>query len=91
MDETNFKMSDLTKKEKQQVQDVMANRHKYYEQIEQELQLLMSDNRLPEPMYYLMVMEVCFRKMARNVNQDTFFETIEASANQAMYEADKSN
>ena len=84
-------MSSLKKKERTQIDDCLKNRDKYHKTIEQQIQMLISDKMLPEPMYYLMIMEVCFKKIASNVNKETYFDTIEASANEIMYEQEQPN
>ena len=81
----------MDNKVKKEIEYMMDNREELYEDIRNQIQLLMVGSKVPEPLFYILLMEVCMKKMSQHVSKDIYFETIENSANYVLYDEKKTN
>ena len=83
-------VKELNKKEiYKDIEKMMNNKESLYKEIQEQIDLLICNSKVAEPFFYILLMEVCFKKMAQNVSKDVYFDTIETSANEVRFAEDE--
>ena len=66
---------------KEEYEKVMAVKEEHLVKIQEQLKLIQMDYDMPEPMWYIIFLELCLHKVRSNITEDLFFDVLEQSAN----------
>jgi|TARA_R100000084_G_scaffold104258_1_gene60729 hypothetical protein len=66
---------------KEEYESIMAFKEEHMARIQEQLKLVQMDYDIPEPMWYIIFLELCLHKVRSNITEDLFFDVLEQSAN----------
>ena len=66
---------------KEEYEKVMAVKEEHLVRIQEQLKLIQMDYDMPEPMWYMIFLELCLDKVRSNITEELFFDVLEQSAN----------